>query len=577
MARKDRRISDKSKDKQSWIKKVKDLKIDLKSIGLHRTPYTNFDENTKGGIFDIGLLKKRPIIESGYDNSLVNEENKEEYIESNIPTYTYFFIRKENPSIRGDKDKQYSFYVIEAIIPISIADCSKQLGIPEDVIKNISKEELNSAFFHHPVYINDTYKNIKIHYGELPYMVQIIPGRMDDLPFGYPAFNYNRSNVTTNSFLPPSEPFTFFYAEGYTPDDIQVIVSGNGVIKFLDKSPDFPIQIKPTSWSWEIDGIVKGTTKNLSYDFSLFPSGTYDVSLTASNANGSRSQLRSDYVLVTTQLYLDQIYSSNVLLGFSLKRLSSITQDIIRVRRWIGGITPADESNFSAEEIIDGTLITWIGPGNSGTCTRFYQQFTNGIVGADLYAPNSPGANAFLYEPLIVDNGNLVLDNNGEPSLYFNGDNRMECRINPFTPSTISTPFTIYSVFTLPNSLQDTTIISEFSGDRLLWVQGTTGNIGVNNDISSISNNPAERQILYSVYSPTDSILGNSENLDTNIQDYNKTLHRFYVGHNNGSQRLTGHFSEFLVFDGDMNSIGSTGPGESDLYVINNKINMKYN
>lgn len=576
MTRKSRNLINKLDIQKSWKNKVRELKIDLKSKGLGRTPYTNFDENTKGGILDIGLLKERPRIESGYEDTLVNEENKEVYIESNIPNYTYFFIRKENPSIRGDKDKQYSFYIIEAIIPISIADCSKQLGISEDVIKGIGTNELESGFFNHPVYINDTYKKLKIYYGELPYLIQIIPGRMDDLPFGYPAFNYNKSNVVTNTFLPPSAPFTFFYAEGHTPNDIQVIVNNDGTLKFLDKSPQFPIQIKPTSWTWKIDGIIKGNTQNLIYDFSLFPPGTYDVSLTASNQHGSQTYIREDYVLTTGKMYLDQIYPASVSLGFSLKRLSGNTDEVVRVRRWIGGTIPADEDIFSAEDIVDGTLTSWIGAGNSGTCTRLYQQFTNGIMGADLYAPNSPGPNAFLYEPLIVDNGNLVLDSNGEPSLYFNGDNRMECRIDPFVPNNISSPFTTYSVFTLPNATQDTTMISEFSGDRLLWVSGGTGNFGINNYTSWIINNPNERQIIHSVYSPTDSITGTTGDSDINVPDYNKTLNRFYIGHNNGNQRLAGHFSEFLVFNGDMNNIGSTIPGESDMYVINNKINMRY-
>ena len=579
MARTSRRLNV-NKEEESYKSRVSKLKSGLISKGLYRTPYTNFDEKTTGGIFNIGLLKSRPEIESGYDPLIVNEKGNQIFIETSIPVYTYFFIRRENPSVRGDEDKQYSFYIVEAIYPISIADCAKQLGISENLVINISEEELESGFFEHPTYINDTYGKVKIYYGELTYLVQTIPGRMDDLPFGYPAFNYNPSPVVVNSSLSPSAPYTFFYAEGYTADDTQVFVTGDGIIKFLDKSPASPPQIKPSSWIWKFDGATGSTAQNPSYDFSTFPAGSYTVSLTAANENGSSEYERIGYVVSTGEIYLDTIYSDTVLLGFSLDRLSEVNNKVVRVRRWIGGTggTPADEDTFSAEEVLDGTLTGWIGVGNSGTVPRMLQQFSNGILGADLYAKNGPGGiNDFSYEPLIVDNGNLILDPDGKPSIYFDGSSRLECRIDPFTPSIINPPFTTYSVFSLETPGPDTTIISEITGDRLLWVEGATGSLGVNGYYTTILNSSNSRQIIYNVYSPDQSILGKTGNKDLTVPSYNEIINRFYIGHNSGTERLTGYFSEFLVFSGNMDDLGSSDPGESDLYVINNKVNIRYN
>lgn len=568
MARKSRLISnkitfDKIVSDQSWRKKTKFLKKELKSKGLSKTPFTNFDENTKGGIFDIGLLKNRPIIESGHDETIVNEKAKPVFIEATIPNYSYFFITRENPSVRGDEDKQYSFYIVEAITPVSITDCAKQLGISESKIKPLDENSITTDYFYHPVYLNGTYGKVKIFYGEIPVLKQTEAGRMDNLPFGYPAFNYNPSPIVTNSPLPPSAPYTFFYAEGYTADDLTIMVDGNGVIQFLDKSPASPPQISPSEWIWTFAGVTGSTSQNPSYDFSLFPAGTYEVSLTASNTKGSRKYTREGYIVSTGEIYLDAIYSDVVLLGFGLQALSSADDEIIRVRRLI----PDEEANFTAREIVDGTMLSWVGPGNDATVSRLLQQFSNGLVNVDLY----PVGN----EPLIVDSGNLVLDPAGKPSMYFDGTCRMECNITAFG-SPLESPFTTFSVFTLDAPGGNDTIIADDGNFKVLWIEGASGGFSMENTSTDILDVPGERQIVHAIHSPIASIIGTKNETDYTLPGFTRSVTKLHIGHINGSDPLVGYLSEILVFNGNLNDIGATGPGESDLHVISNKINMRY-
>nr|WP_319377584.1 PKD domain-containing protein [uncultured Methanoregula sp.] len=56
----------------------------------------------------------------------------------------------------------------------------------------------------------------------------------------------------------------------------------------------------PTSWAWDFnnDGVVDATTQNATYTYTS--TGTYAVNLTATNAGGSNSLLKTDYITVTS-------------------------------------------------------------------------------------------------------------------------------------------------------------------------------------------------------------------------------------------------------------------------------------
>jgi PKD repeat protein len=90
------------------------------------------------------------------------------------------------------------------------------------------------------------------------------------------------------SALPPAPPVANFTG---TPR------SGNAPlsVQFTDTSTG-----SPTSWAWDFnnDGVIDNTTRNPVY---TYPSpGTYSVNLTVTNAGGSDSELKTNYISVLT-------------------------------------------------------------------------------------------------------------------------------------------------------------------------------------------------------------------------------------------------------------------------------------
>lgn len=71
-----------------------------------------------------------------------------------------------------------------------------------------------------------------------------------------------------------------------------VVSSCDGIVKFSDQSALFP-----TSWSWNFGDNTTSTQQNPTHQY--FASGTYNVQLTATNANGNNQVIKNSYVTVT--------------------------------------------------------------------------------------------------------------------------------------------------------------------------------------------------------------------------------------------------------------------------------------
>jgi len=93
--------------------------------------------------------------------------------------------------------------------------------------------------------------------------------------------------------------------------------------------------------------------------------------------------------------------------SYSLRSLTSTTTSVIRVRRDSDNL----ESDFTASGITGGELTTFVGSGN-GYVVKWYDQ-----TGSD----NLKNTTA-LEQPLIVENGNVLLEN-GKPCVVFDGGN----------------------------------------------------------------------------------------------------------------------------------------------------------
>jgi hypothetical protein len=94
--------------------------------------------------------------------------------------------------------------------------------------------------------------------------------------------------------------------------------------------------------------------------------------------------------------------------AYSLRNLSIYnTSPVVRVRR----SSDSTEADFTAAQISDGSLASWVGAGNNGFVTTWYDQSGNGR-----HATQTTTAN----QPQIVSSGSLLTDNS-KPCLQFNG------------------------------------------------------------------------------------------------------------------------------------------------------------
>jgi hypothetical protein len=100
--------------------------------------------------------------------------------------------------------------------------------------------------------------------------------------------------------------------------------------------------------------------------------------------------------------------------AYSLRNLSdSYTGNVVDVRR------SSDDapSGFTAAEVADGTLVAWVGAGNDGFVSQWYDQSTTSGTPNANHAVQTDAAS----QPKIVDAGVLVTDRDGKVALNGKG------------------------------------------------------------------------------------------------------------------------------------------------------------
>ena len=103
-------------------------------------------------------------------------------------------------------------------------------------------------------------------------------------------------------------------------------------------------------------------------------------------------------------VYLLDTYSA--VAAYSLRQLKTGVTSVVRVRR----SSDNAESDFTADEITDGTLTTWVGA-NNGFVTKLYEQSGSGK--GDLI--NTVAGQ----QPKLVNAGTVYTDTNGLPYIVF--------------------------------------------------------------------------------------------------------------------------------------------------------------
>jgi hypothetical protein len=114
--------------------------------------------------------------------------------------------------------------------------------------------------------------------------------------------------------------------------------------------------------------------------------------------------------------------------AYSLRQLRTGVTNVVRVRRSSDNM----ESDFTATQVADGTLTSWVGAGGNGFVSTWYDQSGNGRNVTQTTTAN---------QPQIVSSGSLVLQNS-RPTLDFDGSN--DRLIN--SALSLSQPETVFAV-----------------------------------------------------------------------------------------------------------------------------------
>ena len=173
---------------------------------LINVPQTSFVPNTSGdGIFNVGLLAPRTNIPVEYTSDIVSSKNIP--IISSPPTYDYFFIKYDNLNVNRRVDSIIkSFSVVKTLNPSTIKDVSEMLRLNYTNITPLTKSQYDNDSFSHPKYVNDSGEPLQIRYAEISIISQRTPGRLDDIPLGYPDFDTTPDGVITSLGPIPRAP-----------------------------------------------------------------------------------------------------------------------------------------------------------------------------------------------------------------------------------------------------------------------------------------------------------------------------------------------------------------------------------
>jgi len=271
----------------------------LDSKGLKGVSSTSVEPDTQGkGLLGVGRLM--PLPRAPYDYVAVdNSKGRPQVSPANVQKFTYIFVQYENTYIPGGDEKLYAFAVVKALSPMSTKECAIQLGVQYRNVTGLTDSEYATGSFQHPVYINQNKQPLEFRYAEIALIRQTIPGRLDNVPLGFPDFIYNPSPITTQQGILPQPPYPDFVTnQGNTG---ATAISVGGTVGFVDASLRNPSIVRPTSWSWNFGGTGASPTGSTAQNptVSFNSSGTYTVTLTASNSAGSASISKTNFVTVS--------------------------------------------------------------------------------------------------------------------------------------------------------------------------------------------------------------------------------------------------------------------------------------
>ena len=255
--------------------------------------------NTQGeGLLGIGLLKPLPVTPTDYV-PITNSKGNPVYSKTTVQTYSLFFAQYENTYIPAGDEKLYSFVVVRTLNPISASECAVQLGMKQSNVYGLTPTQYETGSFQHPIYTDMENFPLNFMYTEVPVIVQTVPGRLDNVPIGAPNFPLTPTKASYQQGMLPMPPYPDFSTSyGQTGG---TAISAGGTVGFLDLSLRVPTTVQPTAWSWEFGATASptGSTAQNPSSIAYGSTGSFSVTLTASNSVGSSSITKPNFVTVS--------------------------------------------------------------------------------------------------------------------------------------------------------------------------------------------------------------------------------------------------------------------------------------
>lgn len=252
------------------------------------------------GLLGIGLLKPLPVTPTDYV-PIINTKGNPVYSKTTVQTYSLFFAQYENTYIPAGDEKLYSFVIVRTLNPISASECAVQLGMKQANVYGLTTTQYETGSFQHPIYTDMENFPLSFMYTEVPVILQTVPGRLDNVPIGAPNFPLTPTKASYQQGMLPMPPYPNFST--YYGQTGGTAISAGGTVGFLDLSLRVPTTVQPTSVVWDFGGTgacagsTGATAQNPLVSFSI--AGSYTVTLTATNANGTSSITKTNFVTVS--------------------------------------------------------------------------------------------------------------------------------------------------------------------------------------------------------------------------------------------------------------------------------------
>jgi hypothetical protein len=293
---------------QKKLSRNQNLRINKQELlkkGLPGVATTLIVPGTQGeGLLKIGKLAPIPSLPDTYQplgGSYTGPPSQPIISQESVDTWRFLFVQYENAYIPKGDEKLFSFAVVLPLEPMTVTDCAFQLGVRSTNIRGLTRTEYETGTFTHPTYTNQNRSPLVFRYSEVPVVIQTVPGRLDNVPLGYPDFLTSPIPITTQQGAVPSPPLPDFITSlGNTGG---TAIAAGGTVGFVDTSLRTPYSWKPTSWNWDFGGTGASagasgiTAQNPVVAFTV--AGSYTVTLTASNSSGSNVVTKNNFVTVS--------------------------------------------------------------------------------------------------------------------------------------------------------------------------------------------------------------------------------------------------------------------------------------